>query len=58
MVEKRLYETVKEFAKEYRTEIVPMLKSKGFTISIGNNTILGLVWMELQSLQGMVYCLF
>ena len=25
MVEKRQYETVKEFAKDYRTEIIPML---------------------------------
>ena len=32
MVEKRQYETVKELAKDYRAEITPMLKSKGFTV--------------------------
>ena len=37
MVEKRLYETVKDFAKDYRTEIIPMLKSKGFTLSINTS---------------------
>ena len=37
MVEKRKYETVKEFAKDYRTEIIPMLKSKGFTLSINTS---------------------
>ena len=37
MVEKRQYETVKEFAKDYRTEIIPMLKSKGFTLSISTS---------------------
>ena len=37
MVEKRQYETIKEFAKDYRTEIIPMLKSKGFTLSINTS---------------------
>ena len=37
MVEKKQYETVKEFAKDYRSEIVPMLKSKGFTVSISTS---------------------
>ena len=37
MVEKRQYETVKEFAKDYRSEIVPMLKSKGFTLRINTS---------------------
>ena len=37
MVEKRQYETVKDFAKDYRLEIVPMLKSKGFTLSISTS---------------------
>jgi len=36
-MEKRQYETVKEFAKDYRTEIIPMLKSKGFTLSISTS---------------------
>ena len=31
------YETIKEFAKDYRTEIIPMLKSKGFTLSINTS---------------------
>jgi len=44
MVEKRQYETVKEFAKDYRTEIIPMLKSKGFTLSI--NTSKGSYWND------------
>jgi len=44
MVEKRKYETVKDFAKEYRTEIIPMLKSKGFTLSI--NTSKGSYWND------------
>ena len=44
MVEKRQYETIKEFAKDYRTEIIPMLKSKGFTLSI--NTSKGSYWMD------------
>ena len=44
MVEKRQYETVKEFAKDYRTEIVPMLKSKGFTLSI--STSKGSYWND------------
>ena len=44
MVEKRKYETVKEFAKDYRTEIIPMLKSKGFTLSI--NTSKGSYWND------------
>ena len=37
MVEKRQYETIKEFAKNYRIEIIPMLKSKGFTLSINTS---------------------
>ena len=37
MVEKRQYETIKEFAKDYRLEIVPMMKSKGFGISISTS---------------------
>ena len=37
MVEKRQYETVKDFAKDYRTEIIPMLKSKGFTLRINTS---------------------
>ena len=37
MVEKRQYKTVKDFAKDYRTEIIPMLKSKGFTLSINTS---------------------
>ena len=44
MVEKRQYETVKEFAKDYRTEIIPMLKSKGFTLSI--STSKGSYWND------------
>ena len=44
MVEKRQYETVKDFAKDYRTEIIPMLKSKGFTLSI--NTSKGSYWND------------
>jgi len=44
MVEKRKYETIKEFAKDYRTEIIPMLKSKGFTLSI--NTSKGSYWKD------------
>ena len=44
MVEKRQYETIKEFAKDYRTEIIPMLKSKGFTLSI--NTSKGSYWND------------
>ena len=44
MVEKKQYETVKEFAKDYRTEIIPMLKSKGFTLSI--NTSKGSYWND------------
>ena len=44
MVEKRQYETIKEFAKDYRTEIVPMLKSKGFTLRI--NTSKGSYWND------------
>jgi hypothetical protein len=44
MVEKRQYETVKEFAKDYRTEIIPMMKSKGFTLSI--NTSKGSYWND------------
>ena len=38
------YKTIKEFAKDYRTEIIPMLKSKGFTLSI--NTSKGSYWMD------------
>ena len=38
------YETIKEFAKDYRTEIIPMLKSKGFTLSI--NTSRGSYWRD------------
>ena len=44
MVEKRQYKTVKDFAKDYRTEIIPMLKSKGFTLSI--NTSKGSYWRD------------
>ena len=44
MVEKIQYETIKEFAKDYRTEIIPMLKSKGFTLSI--NTSKGSYWTD------------
>ena len=44
MVEKREYETIKEFAIDYRTEIVPMLKSKGFTLRI--NTSKGSYWND------------
>ena len=44
MVEKRQYETIKEFAKDYRTEIIPMLKSKGFTLSV--NTSKGSYWTD------------
>ena len=44
MVEKRQYETVKEFARDYRTEIIPMLKSKGFTLSI--STSKGSYWND------------
>ena len=44
MVEKRKYETIKEFAKDYRTEIIPMMKSKGFTLSI--NTSKGSYWND------------
>ena len=44
MVEKRQYDTVKEFAKDYRTEIIPMLKSKGFTLSI--STSKGSYWND------------
>ena len=38
------YETLKDFAKDYRTEIVPMLKSKGFTLSI--STLKGSYWKD------------
>ena len=44
MVEKRKYETVKDFAKDYRKEIIPMLKSKGFTLSV--NTSKGSYWND------------
>ena len=44
MVEKRQYETIKEFAKDYRTEIGPMLKSKGFTLTI--STSKGSYWND------------
>ena len=44
MVEKRQYETIKEFARDYRTEIGPMLKSKGFTLSI--STSKGSYWND------------
>ena len=44
MVEKRQYETIKEFAKDFRTEIIPMMKSKGFTLSI--NTSKGSYWND------------
>ena len=44
MVEKRQYETVKDFAKDYRREIIPMLKSKGFTLSV--NTSKGSYWND------------
>ena len=44
MVEKRQYETIKEFARDYRTELTPMMKSKGFTIRI--NTSKGSYWND------------
>ena len=44
MVEKRKYETVKDFAKDYRREIIPMLKSKGFNLRI--NTSKGSYWND------------
>ena len=44
MVEKRQYETIKEFARDYRTEIGPMLKSKGFTLAI--STSKGSYWND------------
>ena len=44
MVEKRQYETIKEFARDYRTEIGPMLKSKGFTLTI--STSKGSYWND------------
>jgi len=44
MVEKRQYETIKEFAKDYRTEVIPMLKSKGFNLRI--NTSKGSYWND------------
>ena len=44
MVEKRQYETIKELAKDYRTEVVPMLKSKGFNLRI--NTSKGSYWND------------
>ena len=34
---KQEYETIREFAKDYRLEIVPMMKSKGFGISISTS---------------------
>ena len=40
----KTYETVKDFAKDYRTEIIPMLKSKGFTLSI--STSKGSYWND------------
>ena len=40
----KTYETVKEFAGDYRTEILPMLKSKGFTLRI--NTSKGSYWSD------------
>ena len=40
----KTYETVKEFAGDYRTEILPMLKSKGFTLRI--NTSKGSYWND------------
>ena len=40
----KTYETIKDFAKDYRTEIVPMMKSKGFTLSI--NTSKGSYWND------------
>ena len=40
----KTYETIKDFAKDYRTEIVPMMKSKGFTLSI--NTTKGSYWND------------
>jgi len=33
----KTYETVKEFAKDYRAEVIPMLKSKGFNIKINTS---------------------
>ena len=41
---KQEYETVKELAKDYRAEITPMLKSKGFTLSI--STSKGSYWND------------
>jgi len=40
----KTYESIKEFAKDYRTEIGPMLKSKGFTLSI--STSKGSYWND------------
>ena len=34
---KQEYETIREFAKDYRLEIVPMMKSKGFGVSISTS---------------------
>ncbi len=34
---KQEYETIREFAKDYRLEIGPMMKSKGFTVSISTS---------------------
>jgi len=44
MVEKRQYETVNVLEKDYRAEITPMLKSKGFTLSI--STSKGSYWND------------
>ena len=41
---KQEYETVKEFAKDYRLEIVPMMKSEGFGVSI--STSKGSYWND------------
>ena len=41
---KQEYETIREFAKDYRLEIVPMMKSKGFGVSI--STSKGSYWND------------
>jgi hypothetical protein len=40
----KTYESAKDFARDYRTEIIPMLKSKGFTLSI--STSKGSYWND------------
>ena len=40
----KTYESAKDFARDYRLEIVPMMKSKGFTLRI--NTSKGSYWND------------